>query len=382
MSIDYKNNKFRFRVAKNGTVYTQHYISTKKLSEKDIQEKKWPRDVIQAHKDFEVSITRNEIGKKEGMLFNNLAQLVLDEHVRPNLRPNTESYYITSYNTHILECFGGIPLNRIDSIDIQKFINNKSKTLKPSTVRQLYAVLSSTFSKAVDWKFIKENPCKNITLPKIDNKNYTELLTVDEISKLMEAIENEPEMYKVIFSIALYCGLRQGEILGLTIPDIDLDNNYINVNKQYVSHYKNGKVYHEIASTKTANSIRKVYMPVAVSNALEQYIDNLKVLNINLDKQYLFINPKTQAIYDHNAIYRRFKKMAKRIGLNNITFHDLRHLQATMMINSGVNIVVVAKRLGDTIETVSNTYLHSIEKVEKESVNQLQNFITNKIRTN
>jgi len=74
--------------------------------------------------------------------------------------------------------------------------------------------------------------------------------------------------------------------------------------------------------------------------------------------------------------------MAKRIGLNNITFHDLRHLQATMMINSGVNIVVVAKRLGDTIETVSNTYLHSIEKVEKESVNQLQNFITNKIRTN
>lgn len=51
-----------------------------------------------------------------------------------------------------------------------------------------------------------------------------------------------------------------------------------------------------------------------------------------------------------------------------------------MMINSGVNIVVVAKDL-DTIETVSETYLHSIEKVEKDSVNQFQDFINNKIRT-
>jgi integrase len=102
--------------------------------------------------------------------------------------------------------------------------------------------LSSTFNKAVNWKFIKESPCSNITLPKVENKNYSELLSTEEISKLMEVIENEPEMYKIIFSIALYCGLRQGEILGLTIADIDLANNYIDVNKQYVSHYKKGKV--------------------------------------------------------------------------------------------------------------------------------------------
>lgn len=381
MSIDYKNKKFRFRVAKNGMIYTQIYTTNKKITEKDIKEKKWPKDVIDAHKDFEVSITRNEIGKKENMLFNNLAQLVLDEHVRPNLRANTESYYITSYNTHILECFGGIPLNKIDSIDIQKFINNKSKHLKASTVHRIYAVLSSTFNKALDWKYIKENPCKNIALPKIENKNYSELLSAEEISTLMKAIENESEMYKVIFSIALYCGLRQGEILGLTIADIDLKNNYIDVNKQYVAHYKNSKVYHEITLPKTDNSIRKVYMPEDVANIIEQYINKLKVLNINPDKQFLFINSKTQRVYDHNAVYRRFKKMCKEIELN-ITFHDLRHLQATMMINSGVNIVVVAKRLGDTIETISDTYLHSIEKVEKESVNQLQEFINNNIRTN
>ncbi|MDD2494074.1 MAG: hypothetical protein PHE29_02660 [Tissierellia bacterium] len=48
-------------------------------------------------------------------------------------------------------------------------------------------------------------------MPKVENKNYAKLLSAEEISKLMDAIENEPEMYKVIFSIALYCGLRQDE---------------------------------------------------------------------------------------------------------------------------------------------------------------------------
>ena len=123
-------------------------------------------------------------------------------------------------------------------------------------------------------------------------------------------------------------------------------------------------------------------MPESVSKLLEQYVSKLNIFNIKPDKQYLFVNPKTQKIYDHNTLYRRFKKMVKEIELEHLTFHDLRHLQATMLINSGVNIVVVAKRLGDTIETISDTYLHSIEKVEKESVDQLQNFINNSIRTN
>ena len=123
-------------------------------------------------------------------------------------------------------------------------------------------------------------------------------------------------------------------------------------------------------------------MPSAVSKILDKFISNIKVLNIKPEKQYLFINPKTQKIYDHNAVYRRFKKVTKMIELDNLTFHDLRHLQATMMLHSGANVLVVAKRLGDTIDTVSSTYLHAIEKVEEESVNQLQEFINDNIRTN
>ena len=86
-------------------------------------------------------------------------------------------------------------------------------------------------------------------------------------------------------------------------------------------------------------------MPESVSKLLEQYVSKLNIFNIKPDKQYLFVNPKTQKIYDHNALYRRLKKMVKGIDIEHLTFHDLRHLQATMLINSRVNIVVVAKGL-------------------------------------
>lgn len=375
MSIDYRgDSKYRFRLTKDGINYTKTYISSKIISDKDLMEKKFPKEVFDAHKKFEVDVMSDSIGINENMKFVNLAQMVMDEHVRPNLKPNTQYGYLNAYNTHILDYFGNMKLSKIKKIHVQKFINEKSEKLKPSSLERLFAILNSTFSKAVDWEIIKESPCKKISLPKIDTKNYNELLSAKEISDLIDAIENEEsELYKTIFQLALYCGIRQGEILGLTIEDINFNENYIKIDKQYLAYLENNKLIHKISDTKTTNSIRKVFMPEIVHNSLKKYITNMKTINIK--NQFLFINKKTNEIYDHNAVYRRFKKMLKENELREITFHDLRHLHATMMINSGVNVVVVARRLGDTVETVSDTYLHSIEKVEKESVEKLESFV-------
>lgn len=382
MSIEYRgNNKFRFRVCKDGENYYRNHYCEKKMSEREIKEKKYPRDVIDAHKKYEVEVLSGSVGANENMSMSALAQLVMDEHVKPNLAPNTQNSYKFAYNSHILSFFGNMKISKIKKIQIQKFINEESKNLKASSIESIYAILNSTFSKAIDWGFIKENPCKKITLPKIETKNYAELLSAEEINKLIYIIEKENEIYKVIFYIALYCGLRQGEILALTINDIDLKENYINVDKQYSAHIENNKVVHKITKPKTENSVRKVYMSDDVNKLLSEYISKIKVININPKEQYLFINPQTQEIYDHNALYRRFKKIVKSNNIRDITFHDLRHLHATMLINSGVNIVVIAKRLGDTVETVSNTYVHSIKKVEKESVKQLDIFIRNLKKT-
>ena len=135
---------------------------------------------------------------------------------------------------------------------------------------------------------------------------------------------------------------------------------------------------HEIADPKTGNSVRNVDMPNFVSIPLKGYIKNLKITD---KEQHLFVNPKTGKIYDHNALYRRFKKLLKINNINpDLTFHDLRHLKGSIMASSGADLVSIATKLGDTVETVSKTYLHSIDKVQKEATDKYEKFV-NKLRT-
>ena len=314
------------------------------------------------------------------MKFAELAQLVIDEEIRAHKSKNTVSMYLNNYNNHILEEFGDIPINKIKKIAVQQFANKKINSgAAVSSVRQMIAIMRATYNIAIDWEItLRSNPCSRIKLPKIPSKNCAALLTAAEITRLFDAIDHETEMYRVIFLIAIGVGMRQGEILGLSIPKIDFDTNLIDISEQYVGYNEDKKLIHEIADPKTDNSVRIVDMPNFVSIPLKEYIKNLKITD---KEQHLFVNPKTGKIYDHNALYRRFKKMLKINNINaDLTFHDLRHLKGSMMASSGADVVSIAAKLGDTVETVSRTYLHSIDKVQKEATDKYTKFV-NKLRT-
>jgi integrase len=375
MGIEYRGDgNFRFRVQKDKIIYKENYYYSKKISEKDIKQKNWPKEVELAHNKFEINVLEGKIGANENMKFAELAQLVMDEEIRPHRRKNTITMYLMNYNNHILEEFGDIPINKIKKLAVQQFANKKLKTMAVSSVRQMIGVMRATFNIAIDWEItLKTNPCSKIKLPKIPTKNCAELLSAAEIARLFDAIEREPEMYRVIFLTAIGVGMRQGEILGLSIPKIDFNTNLIDIPDQYVGYYEDNKLKHEIADPKTDNSIRTAYMPDFVSTALKEYIKNLKITD---KEQHLFVNPKTGKIYDHNALYRRFKKLLKINDINPaLTFHDLRHLKGSMMASSGADVVSIAAKLGDTVETVSKTYLHSIDKVEKEATDKFEDFV-------
>lgn len=364
MSIENRgDNKWRFRVRKDGVNYTQNFFGTEKEAENE-------------HKKFEVDVMRGKIGYNENMKFSELCQLVFDEHAKKNTSLNTQNTYRNFYNNHALEFFGDIKLNKIKKINVQMFINSLTENFEYNSVKQFYSILKLTFNKAVDWEIMTKNPCSNIILQKKDhNKKYNELLSDTELQDILNAITNEKnKMLKTIYAVAIGMGMRQGEILGLSLKDVDFAQNTIDINKQYLRYTASeGKSAKKIAALKTKNSYRKIYMTIFVSNILRDYIDNMKI--IDMKNQYLFIDPKTKEIISHNSVQYYFNKFLKENKFKSISFHDLRHLHATMLINNGANVVSIAKRLGDTVETVSNTYLHSIEKVDKETVEKLDLYI-------
>lgn len=376
MGIEYRgDSNFRFRIQKNKIIYKDNYYYSKKITAKDIEGKNWPREVELAHNKFEINILEGKIGANENMKFAELAQLVMDEEIRPHRRKNTVTMYLMNYNNHILKEFGDIPIGKIKKLAVQQFANKKLKAgAAVSSVRQMIGVMRATFNIAIDWEVtLRANPCSKIKLPKIPAKNCAELLSAAEIARLFDAIDQEPEMYRVIFLIAIGVGQRQGEILGLSIPKIDFNTGLIDISEQYVGYTEDGKLKHEITDPKTDNSIRTAYMPDFVSDALKEYIKNLKITD---KEQHLFVNPKTGKIYDHNALYRRFKKLLRDNNIDpELTFHDLRHLKGSMMASSGADVVSIAAKLGDTVKTVSNTYLHSIDKAEKEATYKYEDFV-------
>lgn len=181
MSIEYRGEgKFRFRVRKDGINYTQNFFTDKAITEKDLEEKKYPKEVNDAHKKFEVDVISGNMGMDESMKFEKLAQLVLDEYMKPNTRASSQETYISISNNHLLPYFGGMNLNKIKPIHIQKLINEKALDYAPVTVSSMYNILNKTLNKAVQWEIISSNPCKNISLPKRKNKNYQELLSSED----------------------------------------------------------------------------------------------------------------------------------------------------------------------------------------------------------
>ncbi len=360
MSIENRGeNKWRFRIRKDGINYSMNYYGTEKQAE-------------QEHKKFEVDVMRGNIGYNENMKYKDLVQLVYDEYVI-NLRASTQAAFLSIASNHLLVEFGNMSLSKIKPIHVQKFINKL--TLKPSTINSIYKELNKTFNKAVEWGIIKDNPCRNIKTAKIKRKNYEELLSNNDIKKLVQAINDSTPIFKVIFSIALYTGMRQAEILALHISDINFDDNTINVSKQNARVIdENNKIVRKIADTKTDNSVRKIIAPDFLMNIIKSYINNLKIIPKDGE---LFYNVAENKIYSREWIVTKFKILLIENNIPHIRFHDLRHLYATMALNSGVNIVSVARTMGDTIETVLANYTHGIEDLQKKATYNFEEYIKN-----
>ena len=198
-----------------------------------------------------------------------------------------------------------------------------------------------------------------------------EFYTSDEFKKYI-SYEDDIK-FACLFRVFYYCGLRLGELKGLTWNDIDFNKRTIRINKNVVSVGSNGKSY-TINSPKTKSSIRTI----PISNILYKYLMNLYNYSKNyykFDKNwYVFgnINP-----IDSGVIDNRNRRNAKLANLKRIRIHDFRHSCASLLINSGANITIVAKYLGHTkIEETLNTYSH-MYKSSLDSVVEIMGEIEN-----
>ena len=193
--------------------------------------------------------------------------------------------------------------------------------------------------------------------------------TYDEFKKFI-SVEDEI-LFKTMYETLYYCGLRRGELRGLTWNDIDFENSYLSVNKNVVATRGDENKSYMVTTPKTKSSVRNIPIPKVL-------LDDLKELYKVSSKHYGFNNSwyvfgDTEPI-TNGKIRCRKNKNCKLAGVKQIRIHDFRHSCASLLINSGATINVVAKYLGHTkIDETLNTYSHLFKNQMNEIINIIDN---------
>ena len=254
-------------------------------------------------------------------------KLWYEVYAEPRLREKTKHYYLNYIDNHIVPELGGTPLEKLTTIQIQKFYNDlqksgriqrythiklKDKGLSTRVVRGIHTLLNNCLEQAVAERLILSNPAKGCRLPKLE-KREMKILPEDKIGPYLAEAERRGLL--AAFYLELSTGLRRGELLALLWTDLDAENMTISVSKQ-VNRINGGLV---VSQPKTPNSIRKLAIPQrAVELLVEEHAKHPH-------SPHLFVSPKTGTMFDPDSFRHTHEKILKAIGAEHIRFHDLRH---------------------------------------------------------
>jgi integrase len=176
------------------------------------------------------------------------------------------------------------------------------------------------------------------------------------ISEFRQFISVEDDLkYRCLFKVLYYCGLRMGEMRGLTWDNIDFKFKTIRVNKNVVKYGSNGKSY-TLTSPKTLKSIRTLPLPDGLLNEL--YLYKQERIKDKKFEETWFVFGAEDPIPETTVRYRK-NDNAKKAKVKQIRIHDFRHSCVSLLINSGANITLVATYMGHSkIDETLNTYAH------------------------
>lgn len=341
----------------------------------------------------------------------------------PNqLEVTTLSMYKKVIEQRIIPSLGNLKIGKIKTYHVEKFflslaqdgarLDGKEGGYSINSIRTTRTALSSILTTAERLGIIENNPCPKAKLPKHEEEETVKCFTKDQTIRFLEFVDSDYEkekaksrkndstvvsmqdyvnedalkmQYRVFFRIALFGGLRRGEMVGLEWKNVDFDKNVIRVKQSaYRLEEKNG-----IKGTKTKSSVRAVAFPQPIMDLLKEYKkEQDKYRKCIGDKwcgdDWVFIAENGENI-NINSPYNKFQRLIRKYNrtvpdeekLPRISLHDLRHTNASLLIRSNkVDLKSVSAKLGHAnMNTTAKYYIHSYEEAEQETAGVLEEML-------
>lgn len=278
-----------------------------------------------------------------------------------HLAHSTRSGYRGQLRKRLLPAFGDVPVAEITQRDVRRFVAARIEAGdSPAAVQRAYQQLRTLLLGALDAGLIEVNPCRRVRLPKVP-QHEAHFLDAAQVLALSRAIT---PAYRVLILFAACTGARAGEIGGLRVGRVDLENAKVHIREQLV--FVAGRA--TFGPTKT-HSWRAVGLPPFLVEEMAQHIRGQ-----GSDPGDLVFTGRYGQPRQHGSfVSGHFKPAVRRAGLPaGLRFHDLRHTCAALLIALGAHPRAIMERLGHSkVDLTLGRYGHLFPSLDAELVDGL-----------
>ncbi|MFF6801844.1 tyrosine-type recombinase/integrase [Streptomyces sp. NPDC012616] len=314
-----------------------------------------------------------------------------------HLRQNTHTRYTTCVNRYLIPGLGKKKLTKLTAKDVRTWLNQLRTTcqcctrgidarrdqprccaasqccrklLSPLTLAYIHSVLKSALEHAVREEEIPRNVARNVRTGTPRHRRF-EPLTADEARRLLTTAQGH--WLHALFELALHTGLRKGELLGLRWEDLDFDRGTAAIRRTLQRIAAGGLT---TLPTKTRASERRIALPTQCLKSLklhrEQQQREREAAGTTWQHSgHVFTTAQGTPI-DPTNLTRTFTTLLRKAGLRRIRFHDLRHSTATLLLEQGVELVVIKELLGHAhIGVTATVYAHVRLRLQRNAIDSL-----------
>ena len=316
------------------------------------------------------------------------AKIWLETYVEPVAKPGGyESYHDALYK-HILPALGDYPLSELSTPLVQRFFNEQAEhgnlrdggPLSPKSIKNMRVVFDTCCKRAVADGLMQENPVlatviRRCPRPKVEVMSETDLCTFEGWLFRVKTAENAG------IALALFTGMRLGEICALRWKHYDADNGILHVedSMRRTSNYDDTAVYGEktrlaIASAKSEASRRTLFLQDFLQELLQrQYETYIRQFGMPPRPDDFILFNKAGNHLDPDNLSHYFVASLKCLGLPHVKFHALRHTFATRAVENGIDVATVSGILGHAdVTTTTHFYVHPREEAMRRAMGAMQ----------
>ncbi|MEU9462942.1 tyrosine-type recombinase/integrase [Streptomyces sp. WC2508] len=326
----------------------------------------------------------------------------LDAVAVHQLRENTHTRYTAVARLYLVPGLGKRKLAKLTAKDVRTWLNQLritcqcctrgldtardeplccaagkccSKRLSPLTLAYVHSVLKSALEHAVREE-IPRNVARNVRTGTPRPRRFEPLTAVEARTFLTTTSAHR---LQALFELALHTGLRKGELLGLRWEDLDLAGGTASIRRTLQRTNSSGLT---ALPTKTKSSERRIALPTRCLRSLEQHRDRqLQEREVAgtgwKDSGYVFTRPDGEPV-EGSTLTRHFNALLRRARLRRIRLHDLRHSAATLLLEQGVELVVIKELLGHAhIGVTATVYAHVRLRLQRDAIDLLGHALRN-----